>query len=116
MLRELCRMHSVPFPTETESLSLPTPMDIMPQKNNDQASAIDDSDAEGDELEDATLESDPESEVDEDLSLDIDDGRNMNKVIRHALYSVVVVVIGALLLMRHCLFYASRRKKWIWNT
>lgn len=80
MLRELCRLHTVPLPSEVESLSLPAHMDITPpqHKLNAAASAIDDSDAE--EIEDATLESDPESEVDEDLSLDMDDGRNINKV------------------------------------
>lgn len=84
MLRELCRLHGVPLPSEVESLSLPAHMDITPpqHKLNEAASAIDDSDAEpdADEIEDATLESDPESEVDEDLSLDMDDGRNANKV------------------------------------
>lgn len=81
LLRELCRLHTVPLPSEVESLSLPAHMDITPpqhHKLNAAASAIDDSDAE--EIEDATLESDPESEVDEDLSLDMDDGRNINKV------------------------------------
>lgn len=48
------------------------------QQQNEQQAAVDDSDAE--EIEDATLESEPESEVDEDLSLEMDDGRNANKV------------------------------------
>lgn len=47
------------------------------QQHSEQA-AVEDSDAE--EIEDATLESEPESEVDEDLSLEMDDGRNANKV------------------------------------
>lgn len=94
LLRELCRLHNVPLPSETESLSLPAHMDISPPqyKQIDQASGIDDSDCEGDEIEDATLESEPESEVDEDLSLEMDDGRNANKV-NIPCFTVFVVVV-----------------------
>lgn len=88
LLHELCRLHSVPLPSELDTLLLPPNADFFkvsngsscdPQQQQHQhQAAVDDSDAE--EIEDATLESEPESEVDEDLSLDMDDGRNANKV------------------------------------
>lgn len=86
LLHELCRLHSVPLPSELDTLLLPPNADFFKvsngascdQQHQQQQAAVDDSDAE--EIEDATLESEPESEVDEDLSLDMDDGRNANKV------------------------------------
>lgn len=83
LLRELCRLHNVPLPSELELLLLPPNAEFFKQvsnaqQQNEQQAAVDDSDAE--EIEDATLESEPESEVDEDLSLEMDDGRNANKV------------------------------------
>lgn len=82
LLRELCRLHSVPLPNELDSLLLPPQpelvKDINHQQNVQQQAAIDDSDAE--EIEDVIGESEPESEADEDLSLEMDDGRNANKV------------------------------------
>lgn len=84
LLRELCRLHNVPLPSEVDKLLLPPHAefvkDLSAQHNHEQQqAAVDDSDA--DEIEDATLESEPESEADEDLSLEMDDGRNANKVI-----------------------------------
>lgn len=110
LLRELCRLHNVPLPSEVDRLLLPPHAEIVKdlcaQHQIDQhQAAVDDSDA--DEIEDATLgkencffghcidvfiivtktgsfrllsESEPESEADEDLSLEMDDGRNANKV------------------------------------
>lgn len=81
LLRELCDLHNVPSPSELDNLMLPPNADFFRatfhQQHSEQA-AVEDSDAE--EIEDATLESEPESEVDEDLSLEMDDGRNANKV------------------------------------
>lgn len=83
LLRELCRLHNVPLPSELDTLLLPPNPEFFTQasnaQHNEQQAIVDDSDAE--EIEDATLESEPESEVDEDLSLEMDDGRNANKVI-----------------------------------
>ncbi|XP_055309806.1 ubiquitin-conjugating enzyme E2 Q2 [Sitodiplosis mosellana] len=79
LLRELCDLHNVPSPSELDTLMLPPNADFFRatfHQHSEQA-AVEDSDAE--EIEDATLESEPESEVDEDLSLEMDDGRNANK-------------------------------------
>lgn len=81
LLRELCRLHNAPLPSELDTLLLPPNADfykVSVQQQCDQQPTVEDSDAE--EIEDATLESEPESEVDEDLSLEMDDGRNANKV------------------------------------
>lgn len=113
LLRELCRLHGVPLPSETESLSLPAHMDISPPQLHqiDQASGIDDSDCEADEIEDATLESEPESEVDEDLSLEMDDGRNANKV--NIVYSLVFFCVvekpGIILLIELILLFSEQK-------
>ncbi|XP_031637372.1 ubiquitin-conjugating enzyme E2 Q2 [Contarinia nasturtii] len=79
LIRELCRLHNVPLLSELDTLLLPPNAEFFKatvQQQCEQA-AVEDSDAE--EIEDATLESEPESEVDEDLSLEMDDGRNANK-------------------------------------
>lgn len=81
LLRELCRLHNAPLPNELDALLLPPNVDFYKVSNsqqNEPQAAVEDSDAE--DIEDATLESEPESEVDEDLSLEMDDGRNANKV------------------------------------
>ena len=95
LLHELCRLHSVPLPSELDTLLLLPNADYFkvfnapsseqqqqkqqqPHQHQQHQAGVEDSDAE--EIEDATLESEPESEVDEDLSLDMDDGRNANKV------------------------------------
>lgn len=78
LLRELCRLHNVSLPNDVEHLVLPQerPPDFV--SNNAQPSAtIEDSDPE--EIEDAIGESEQESEGDEDLPLEMDDGRNANK-------------------------------------
>lgn len=82
LIRELCRLHNVPLPSELDTLLLPPNAEFFKatvQQQQCEQAAVEDSDAE--EIEDATLESEPESEVDEDLSLEMDDGRNANKVI-----------------------------------
>lgn len=95
LLHELCRLHSVPLPSELDTLLLLPNADFFKVSNGpsceqqqhqqqQQQAAVDDSDAE--EIEDATLESEPESEVDEDLSLDMDDGRNANKVTNYSTF------------------------------
>lgn len=81
-MRELCRLHNVPLPSELDSLMLPQPMpgDFLSNYSNlnQEQQAIDDSDP--DDIEDGVGESEPESEVDEDLPLEMDDSRNSNKV------------------------------------
>lgn len=83
LLRELCRLHNVPLPSELDTLLLPSHAEFYKVSSTQriEPAAVEDSDAE--EIEDATLESEPESEVDEDLSLEMDDGRNANKVSAH---------------------------------
>lgn len=82
LLRELCRLHNVPLPSELDSLMLPQPIpgDFLSNYSNlnQEQQAIDDSDP--DDIEDGVGESEPESEVDEDLPLEMDDSRNSNKV------------------------------------
>lgn len=82
LLRELCRLHNVPLPSELDNLMLPQPnpgdfMSNYSHSNQDQQ-PIEDSDP--DEIEDGVGESEPESEADEDLPLEMDDSRNSNKV------------------------------------
>lgn len=93
LLRELCRLHNVPLPSELELLMLPPNAEFFKQvsnaqQQNEQQAAVDDSDAE-DIDGDATLESEPESEVDEDLSLEMDDGRNANKVCTKSILKLI---------------------------
>lgn len=77
-----CRKQvNILLPSELDTLLLPSNADffkVSVQQHSVQQPTVEDSDAE--EIEDATLESEPESEVDEDLSLEMDDGRNANKV------------------------------------
>lgn len=79
LLRELCRLHNVSLPNDVEHLVLPQerPPDFV-SNNAHQSATIEDSDPE--EIEDAIGESEQESEGDEDLPLEMDDGRNANKV------------------------------------
>lgn len=118
LLRELCRLHCVPLPSEADSLLLPSHIDLVKdlatQKQNEQhqAAAVDDSDA--DEIEDATLESEPESEADEDLSLEMDDSRNANKV-NFLLNSMEMFFFSESSLMFFVFNVIYRKTKWIWN-
>lgn len=85
LLRELCRLHNLSVPNDVENLVLPQhhPSDLVSnhtlqqQQQQQNASSIEDSDAE--EIEDIIGESEQESEGDEDLPLEMDDGRNANK-------------------------------------
>lgn len=82
LLRELCRLHNVTVPNDVENLVLPllTPPELASNHVHQQnTSAIEDSDPE--EIEDIIGESEQESEGDEDLPLEMDEGRNANKVI-----------------------------------
>lgn len=81
LLRELCRLHNVTLPNDVENLVLPLlphPELASNHLHQQNISAIDDSDPE--EVEDIIGESEQESEGDEDLPLEMDDGRNANKV------------------------------------
>lgn len=77
----------------------------------DEQQSIDDSDA--DEIDDAAGESDPESEADEDLPLEMDDGRNASKVItqHHLLKSSSLILFFSIL----CILKLNRKMKWKLN-
>lgn len=81
LLRELCRLHQLAVPTDVENLVLPQhqPGVVATHMLHQQPQnlSIDDSDAE--DIEDVIGESEQESEGDEDLPLEMDDGRNANK-------------------------------------
>lgn len=80
MLRELCRLHTVSLPADLENLALPMqlPADLL--VCNHSINKIEDIESDPDDLEDAIIESEQESEGDEDLPLEMDEGRNVNKV------------------------------------
>lgn len=80
LLRELCRLHTVSLPADLENLSLPMqlPADLLVY--NHSINKIEDIESDPDDLEDAVIESEQESEGDEDLPLEMDEGRNVNKV------------------------------------
>lgn len=119
-MRELCRLHNVPLPNELDSLLLPPQPEMVrdfhiQQKAaiEQQQAAIDDSDA--DEIEDAIGESEPESEADEDLSLEMDDGRSASKVsIVHKKICEKYQKICSRSLKN--VFSTCRKMKWKWNT
>lgn len=105
------------MPSELDTLLLP-PHEFFKLCNaqpSEQQAAVDDSDAE--EIEDATLESEPESEVDEDLSLEMDDGRNANKVNMHKYKHMrtTLPILFSLLTSILVFVQIDRRMKWIWN-
>lgn len=92
MIRELCRLHNCPLPPDLDNLTLQYPtrpsvaerLDGQQQQrghgNNNNSHIVDvESDGEED-LE--NLESDDQegSDVEEDLPLEMDDGKNTNKV------------------------------------
>lgn len=82
LLRELCRLHTVSLPADLENLALPMqlPADLLVY--NHSINKIEDIESDPDDLEDAVIESEQESEGDEDLPLEMDEGRNVNKVSR----------------------------------
>lgn len=82
LLRELCRLHTVSLPPDIDALTLPLqlPAELSLQRQQ-QLNKIEDIESDTDEMEDAHMESEQEeSEGDEDLPLEMEEGRNVNKV------------------------------------
>ncbi|XP_053690533.1 ubiquitin-conjugating enzyme E2 Q2 isoform X2 [Sabethes cyaneus] len=96
LLRELCRLHTVPLPPDLDNLRIPfqphapgTPSphqaafqgarQLHQQQQQQQQQQIDEIDSDCDDIEDVVGESDQESEGEEDLPLEMDDGRNPSK-------------------------------------
>lgn len=92
LLRELCRLHTVPLPPDLDNLTIPfqpyAPGTPSPHQaahlgahhlHQQQQQQIDEIDSDCDDIEDAVGESDQESEGEEDLPLEMDDGRNSAK-------------------------------------
>lgn len=82
-MRELCRLHNVPLPPDIDNLTIPfqlPPPNASPLHQHPAAAenhSIDGIDSDPEEQE---SEAEQESEGDEDLPLEMDDGRNTNKV------------------------------------
>uniref|UniRef100_A0A6B2EHG2 Putative ubiquitin-conjugating enzyme e2 q2-like isoform x2 n=1 Tax=Phlebotomus kandelakii TaxID=1109342 RepID=A0A6B2EHG2_9DIPT len=79
LIRELCRLHNCPLPPDLDNLALPLQHPDPPAALHSQAQCIDDNESDGDDLDDVVGESDQESEAEEDLPLEMDDGRSTNK-------------------------------------
>lgn len=84
LLRELCRLHNVPLPPDIDNLTIPfqLPPPNSASSLNQQPAAqhqIDDIESDQDDIEDPIGDSEQESEADEDLPLEMDDGRSTNK-------------------------------------
>ncbi|XP_055637599.1 ubiquitin-conjugating enzyme E2 Q2 isoform X2 [Toxorhynchites rutilus septentrionalis] len=95
LLRELCRIHTVPLPPDLDNLAIPfqphapgTPSPHqaayqgahqLHQQQPQQHHQIDEIDSDCDDIEDVVGESEQESEGEEDLSLEMDDGRSTAK-------------------------------------
>lgn len=102
LLRELCRLHTVPLPPDLDNLAIPfqpyapgTPSPYLAahpaghhlhhqqqlqQQQQHQQQQIDEIDSDCDDIEDDVAEeSDQDSEAEEDLPLEMDDGRNTAK-------------------------------------
>lgn len=81
LLRELCRLHTVSLPPDLDALtlSMQLPADLLVHHHS--INKIEDIESDPDEPEDAVVESEQESEGDEDLPLEMDEGRNVNKAI-----------------------------------
>ncbi|XP_055309791.1 ubiquitin-conjugating enzyme E2 Q2-like isoform X2 [Sitodiplosis mosellana] len=77
LLRELCDLHKVPPPSELDTLLLPPNVESLNATLHQQSepAAVEENDAEDDD----SLESEPESEVDEDFLMELDDVRNAKK-------------------------------------
>lgn len=85
LLRELCRLHNVPLPPDIDNLTIPfqLPPPNSSSSLNQQPAAqhqIEDIESDQDDIEDPIGDSEQESEADEDLPLEMDDGRSTNKV------------------------------------
>jgi ubiquitin-conjugating enzyme E2 Q len=86
LVRELCRLHNVPLPPDIDKLKLTFQLAIGPasiQMQNaqrQQQQMVDDIESDADDIDDAVGESEQESEGEEDLPLEMDEGRNANKV------------------------------------
>ncbi|EDS33479.1 ubiquitin-conjugating enzyme E2 q [Culex quinquefasciatus] len=99
LLRELCRLHTVPLPPDLDNLSIPFQphapghpashhhhghplhphLHPQAQQQHQQQQQIDEIDSDCDDIEDVVGESDQESEGEEDLPLEMDDGRSSAK-------------------------------------
>ncbi|XP_055699221.1 ubiquitin-conjugating enzyme E2 Q2 isoform X1 [Phlebotomus papatasi] len=79
LIRELCRLHNCPLPPDLDNLALPLQQPNPPPAVHSQAQSIDENESDGDDLDDAVGESDQESEAEEDLPLEMDEGRSTNK-------------------------------------
>lgn len=76
LLRELCKLHTVPLPPDLDKLTMP--LQLSPGPALAQPVIGDDIESDADDIEDVG-ESDPDSEAEEDLPLEMDDGRSTNK-------------------------------------
>lgn len=89
-MRELCRLQNVPLPHELDNLQLPTSQ-LLPTiptaaSNHSKDVEIVEIDSDSDEVEEVDLgDTEPESEADEDLPLEMDEGRSTNKVMFYIL-------------------------------
>uniref|UniRef100_A0A1L8DT54 Putative ubiquitin-conjugating enzyme e2 q2-like isoform x2 n=1 Tax=Nyssomyia neivai TaxID=330878 RepID=A0A1L8DT54_9DIPT len=79
LIRELCRLHNTPLPPDLDNLAMPLQQPDLPAAVHSLAQSIDDNESDGDDLDDVVGESDQESEAEEDLPLEMDDGRSTNK-------------------------------------
>ncbi|XP_053668499.1 ubiquitin-conjugating enzyme E2 Q2 isoform X2 [Anopheles marshallii] len=79
LLRELCRQHTVPLPPDLETLKKQQQQQHQQLQLQHQQQAIDEIDSDCDDIEDVVGESDQESEGEEDLPLEMDDGRSTAK-------------------------------------
>lgn len=84
LLMELCSIHSCPLPNEIHQLNTfhSTPMPSSHHVNNNGKGPMknhDELDSDQDDIEDVVGESDQDSDAEEDLPLELDDGRSANK-------------------------------------
>lgn len=79
LLRELCRLHSVSLPNDLENISLSQQL-VSDNLSNFSHQNVHHDDSDPDENDDAIGDSEPESEADEDLPLEMDEARSANKV------------------------------------
>lgn len=83
LLRDLCDLHKVPLPNELNTLLSPPNGEsanaTVHQRN--EIITIEDSDDENDEeIDDVSFEWEPDNEIDEELSMEIEAVRNAKKV------------------------------------
>lgn len=81
LLRELCRLHNVPLPPDIDNLAIPFQLPSVNPSALHQlpAAQIEDIDSDQEEIEEPIGDSEQESEGEEDLPLEMDDGRSANK-------------------------------------